>query len=387
MSEIERTDVLLVGGGVASVRCARALRRNGFTGSILLVGAEPAVPYNRPPLSKELLRDDLPDELVMAEPASWYARRGVDLRSGTNVVELDLDAHAATLDDGSLIRFAQCLIATGAEPRTLPIDGSEHAILLRTLPDARRLRAAAIVAGEGALATVIGGGFIGVEVASALASLGLRPTVVEMADALWGGALGPSLAEWGAAQLDAAGVQLRLEAAVTRLDPQSAWIGDERLVHELAVAGIGVVPRVELARRAGLEVDDGIVTDREQRSSHPAVWAAGDVARFGSRRVEHWHSARESGERAALSMLGMPVPQPSAPWLFTEVAGIPLDVIGSADSWDEERWVREASVLAYLEGGRIVQLAVIDSVLDPGAARRLVEGNASVRELEDALAD
>ncbi len=387
MSKIEQTDVLLVGGGVASVRCARALRRNGFTGSILLVGLEPDIPYNRPPLSKELLRDDLPDELVMAEPASWYARRSVSLRTGTTVVELDPDAHVANLDDGSSIGFAQCLIATGAEPRTLPIDGGEQAILLRTLSDARRLRAAAVAAGEGAPVTVIGGGFIGVEVASALASLGLRPTVVEMADALWGGALGARLAEWGAAQLEAAGVQLRLNAAVTRLDADSAWIGDEGLPHELAIAGIGVIPRVDLARRAGLEVDDGIVTDPQQRTSHPAVWAAGDVARFGLRRVEHWHSARESGERAALSMLGLPVPPPPAPWLFTEVAGIPLDVIGAADEWDEERWVRDASVLAYLQNGRIVQLAVIDSALDPGSARRLVEANASVRELQETLAD
>ena len=387
MSEIERTDVLLIGGGVASVRCARALRRNGFTGSILLVAEEPTLPYNRPPLSKELLRDDLPDELVMAEPASWYARRSVNTRTGTTVVELDPVAGVGTLDDGSTIGFGQCLIATGAEPRTLPIDGDEHAILLRTLSDARRLRAAAVAAGEGAPATVIGGGFIGVEVASALVSLGLRPTVVEMAGALWGGSLGPRMAEWGAAQLEAAGVRLRLAAAVTRLDPQSAWIGDERLAHDLAVAGIGVIPRVELARRAGLEVDDGIVTDREQRTSHPAVWAAGDVARFGPRRVEHWHSARESGERAGLSMLGLPTPHPPAPWLFTEVAGIPLDVIGAAGGWDEERWVRESSVLAYLEAGRVVQLAVTDSALDPGSARRLVETNASVRELEEALAD
>ncbi len=387
MSEIERFDVLLVGGGVASVRCARALRRHGFSGSIRLVGDEPALPYNRPPLSKELLRDDLPDELVLAEPATWYARRGVELRTGATVVELDPDAHVATLDDGSSIGFAQCLIATGAEPRTLPIGGGDHAILLRTLSDARRQRAAAIAAGEGAPATVIGGGFIGVEVASALASLGLRPTVIEMADALWGGGLGPSLAEWAAAQLDEAGVQLRLNTAVTGLDTLSAWIGDDRLPHELAVAGIGVIPRVEHARRAGLEVDDGIVTDVQQRTSHPAVWAAGDVARFGARRVEHWHAARESGERAGLSMLGLQAPPPPAPWLFTEVAGVPLDVIGVADGWDQERWVREASVLAYLEAGRIVQLAVIDSAMDPGSARRMVEANASVRELQQALAD
>src|SRR3990170_31992 len=149
---MERTDVLLVGGGVASVRCARTLRRHGFTGSILLVAAEPAPPYNRPPLSKELLRDDLPDDLVMAEPATWYSRRSVELRTGATVVELDPDTHLATLDDGSSIGFAQCLIATGAEPRRLRIDGGEHANLLRTLSDARRLRAAAVAAGGGAAA-------------------------------------------------------------------------------------------------------------------------------------------------------------------------------------------------------------------------------------------
>jgi NADPH-dependent 2,4-dienoyl-CoA reductase/sulfur reductase-like enzyme len=379
-----RVDVLLVGGGVASVRCARALRRPGFTGSILIVGDEDHAPYNRPPLSKELLRDDLPDELVLAEPERWYGRRSVELHLGARVVELDAEIRMATLDDGSRIAFEQCLLATGAEPRALPIEGGAHALLLRTLDDARRLRAAAVAADTGAAVTVIGGGFIGVEVASALAALGLRPTIVEMAADLWGGLLGTRLAGWGADRLADAGVTLRRGAAVTRLDEGSAWIGDERLPHAFAVAGIGVRPRVELAERAGLQTAGGIATDADQRTSHPSIWAAGDVARVDGRRVEHWHSAREAGERAALSMLGLPVSPQRAPWVFSEVGGVTLDIIGQADTWEEERWMRDASVLAYLDGDRVVQLAIIGSALDVDIARSLAERGASVHELEDA---
>ncbi len=385
MTQLDRADVLLIGGGVASARCARTLRRQGFDGTILLVGAEVQLPYNRPPLSKELLRDDLPDELVLAEPETFYARRKVELRLGTKVEALDPEARTATLEDGSRIEFGMCLLATGAEPRTPPIDGAEHALLLRTLGDARRLRAAALVAGSGAPVTVVGGGFIGVEVASALAALGLRPTIVEMAPHLWGGVLGTQLAGWGAARLADAGVAVRDGAAVTRLDADAAWIGEERLAHAFVVAGIGVRPRVELGQVAGLATDDGIRTDAAQQTSDPAMWAAGDVSRAGERRVEHWHAAREAGERAALSMLHLPVPPPRAPWVFSEVGGAKLDIIGDARGWDEERWLPEDAVLAYLDSGRVMQLAVIGSALDPARARGLVERGASVHEVEKAV--
>jgi 3-phenylpropionate/trans-cinnamate dioxygenase ferredoxin reductase subunit len=378
-------DVLLVGGGVASARCARTLRRNGFDGSILIVGAEAIPPYNRPPLSKELLRDDLPDELVLAEPDAWYERRDVDLRLGAAIVDIDPVAPVAVLEDGTRIAFEHCLLAMGAEPRTLPIEGGEVALLLRTLSDSRALRARALEAGAGAAVTVIGGGFIGVEVASALATLGLRPTVVEMADRLWGGSLGAELGTWAVDRLRAAGIDVRLNAAVTRLDPGLAWIGDERLDHAFSIAGIGVRPRVGLAERAGLELDDGIVTDGAQRTSRPGIWAAGDVARVEGQRVEHWHAAREAGERVALSMLDLPVPPVSAPWLFSEVAGVSIDVLGSAAAWDEERWLRDVSVLAYLDGERVVQLAVIASAVDPALARALVERSATFDELREAL--
>ncbi len=367
----ERTDVLLVGGGVASVRCARTLRRERFEGSILLVGDEPTAPYNRPPLSKELLRDDLPDDLVLAEPERWYERRGIRRLAGVRIESIDPDARVAMLADGRSIGFDRCLLATGAEPRSLPVPGGERALLLRTLDDARRLRAAAIAAGEGAPVAVVGGGFIGVEVASSLAALGLRPTIVEMAKGLWSGSLGTTLAEWALQRLEDAGIRVLFGATLSRLGADAAWVADERLDAAFTIAGVGVRPRTELAEAAGLAVDDGVVTDDGHRTSHPAIWAAGDIARRARKRIEHWHSAREGGERAARSMLGLPLGADPEPWFFSEVAGVTLDVIGAASAWDEERWVAEG-VLAYLADGRVIQLASIGSAMDPGHMRELV---------------
>lgn len=386
MSGSERTDVLLVGGGVASVRCARTLRRHGFTGSIVLVGDETVPPYNRPPLSKELLRDELPDDLVLAEPATWYQRRGIDLRLGVSAAAIDPELRTVTLDDGSTIGYERCLLATGAEPRRLPVPGAEHALLLRTLEDARRLRSEALSLDAGAPVTVVGGGFIGIEVASGIAALGRTPTVLEMAPHLWGGALGGELASWARTRLVEHGIGVRTGAEVSGLAQAFATVGEERLDHALCVAGIGVRPRTELAEAAGLAVDDGIVTDAGHRTSAAGVWAAGDVARVEGRRVEHWHAAREGGERAALSMLGEPVPAPRASWVFSEVAGIGIDVVGDTRAWDEERWLSEGSVLAYLEGETVVQVAIIDSSIPVEEARDLLERRASVEELLRLLA-
>ena len=375
--------MLLVGGGVASVRCARTLRRHGFDGRIVLVGAERTFPYNRPPLSKELLREALPDELVLAEPETWYARRGVDLRLETTVAVLDVAARTATLADGTTIAFEHCLLATGAEPRRLPIDGADRALVLRTIEDSRAIRAAAR---PGSRAVVVGGGFIGVEVASSLATLGLDVTIAEMSPTLWGGSLGPSLSGWVGDRLGEAGITVLTGATVDAIEPDGVWVGSELLPAELVVAGIGVIPRVELARDAGLDVDDGVITDARHETSAPGIYAAGDVARVDGLRFEHWHAAREGGERAALSMLGQSATNKRAPWVFSEVAGIALDVFGLAPAWDEERWVRPGSVLAYLAGDRVVQLAVIGSALAPEIARTHVEAETTYPTLERSLA-
>jgi 3-phenylpropionate/trans-cinnamate dioxygenase ferredoxin reductase subunit len=386
VADIE-TDVLLIGGGVASVRCARTLRRNGFDGSILLVGDEGTLPYNRPPLSKELLRDDLDDELALAEQPAWYERNRVTVLTRTTVTRLDLEARAAELWDGTRVAYGWCLLATGAAPRTLPVPGGVGVPTLRTLADARRLRATATQLGPGAAVTVVGGGLIGVEVGSSLAALGLRPTLVARGDRLWDGALGDALSDWATARLEEAGVAVRLGSEVTEIADGRAVTADGPLDGPAVLAGIGVDPRVGLAAEAGLTVDDGIVTDEAGRTSDPAVWAAGDVARSGPRRVEHWHHARESGERAALSMLGLPVPAARAPWSFSEVGGIPFDVIGDGVDVDAEEWARPASVLLRASRGRVVQVAIVAGATDVGAARELVERGASVREARRGLAN
>jgi NADPH-dependent 2,4-dienoyl-CoA reductase/sulfur reductase-like enzyme len=370
-------DVLLIGGGVAAARCARTLRRNGYGGSILLVSDEDLAPYNRPPLSKELLREDLPVELTLAEPMSWYERRGVELRLSTPVSAIDPAARTATLADGSVIRFGQALLATGAEPRRPSQPGGEHARLLRTLSDAIALREMAVA---GARAVVIGGGFIGVEVASSLAARGLSVTLLERSAALWAGSLGEPLSAWAVERLSTSGVAVRLSTPVSAIGADGVAVGNETLAADLVLAGVGVEPRVELARDAGLEVDDGVVVDAGQRTSAAGIFAAGDMARpRDGVRVEHWHAARESGERAALAMLDLPVPPPRAPWIFSEVAGITVDVVGVADAWDEA--VTHGGVHAYLSGGRVAQVAIIDGAIEVGAARRLVEERGTPQQL------
>jgi 3-phenylpropionate/trans-cinnamate dioxygenase ferredoxin reductase subunit len=377
-------DVLLVGGGVAAVRCARTLRRRGFTGSILLVGDESMLPYNRPPLSKELLREDLPDDLVLAEPESWYERRSVDLRLGTRVERLEAAERRAILDDGTVVAFGQCLLATGAEPRRLPIPGADRALVLRTIADARRL-GAAVRPSE--TAVIVGGGFIGVEVASSLAARGVRVVVAELADALWGGTFGAELSSWARARLEDAGVVVRTGAAATAIDEHAVHLGDERIAAGVVLVAAGVTPRTELAADAGLDVDDGIVTDALHRTSAASVFAAGDVARVAGARVEHWHAAREGGERAALAMLDEPVPPARAPWVFSEVAGHQLDVVGSATNAAQVRRIgdQERFALAYVSDGVVEQVAIVDAAVLVDDARALVERGASVEELERAL--
>lgn len=377
-----QVDALLLGGGVAAARCARRLRRGGFNGSILLVSDEPLPPYNRPPLSKELLREDLPGELVLAEPTSWYERRAVELSLGTPAVAVDPEERMVTLADGARIRYGQLLLATGAEPLRPPVPGAEHARLLRTLPDAEALRAAATA---GTRAVVVGGGFIGVEVASSLAVRGVTVTVLELGSALWSGSLGEALSDWAVEQLAGAGVEVRLGSAASRISADAVWVGEEELGAAVVLAGVGVAPRVELAMAAGLEVDDGVVVDDAQRTSAPGIFAAGDMARpRDSLRVEHWHAAREAGERAALGMLGQPVPLRRAPWIFSEVGGATLDVVGSAAAWDEV--VELDGVLAYLLGDTIVQLAVLDGALPIEEARAFVEQRPAKVELAGFMA-
>jgi NADPH-dependent 2,4-dienoyl-CoA reductase/sulfur reductase-like enzyme len=300
------------------------------------------------------------------------------------VIALDPDRGVATLAGGGEIRFRRALLATGAEPLLPPIPGISRALPLRTLGDARRLRAAAIAAGPGARVAIIGGGFIGVEVASSLASLGLRPTIIERATALWSGSLGASLSDWAVARLASAGVDVRLGEPATGIDGSGVLVGEHREEAAIVVVGAGVRPRVDVAVAAGLDLDDGIVTDGAGRTSHPAVWAAGDVARVDGQRVEHWHAAREAGERVARSLLGAHVDAVPVPWVFSEVTGVGVDVVGAPDPAAEERRFGEA-VVTWLRDGRAVGIAVVGGAMTAAEARSLVASGASAVQVERSV--
>lgn len=375
-------DALLIGGGVAAARCARALRKVGFGGSIALVGEEAVPPYNRPPLSKELLRDEVPLDLVLAEPPSWYARRGVKLLLGTPVASLDTEERLALLADGRALRYAACLLATGAAPNRLDVPGGEQALLLRSLADAQELRRRAV---HGARAVVVGGGFIGVEVSASLAARGVAVTLVCGARLLWNGAFGAAVSDWAVQRLAAAGVTVRFDEVVTEVSDAGVQVGRDVLPADLVLAGVGVRPRVDLAAVAGLAVDDGVLVDERQATSAAGLFGAGDVARpRGEARVEHWHAAREAGERAGLAIAGAQVPARRAPWIFSEFAGAKLDVVGSGPEGEEHVAV-EPGVHAAVRGGRLAQVAVLDGAVSADAARELVERGAGLDALRAAI--
>ncbi|HET8784750.1 MAG TPA: FAD-dependent oxidoreductase, partial [Candidatus Limnocylindrales bacterium] len=243
------------------------------------------------------------------------------------------------------------------------------ALTLRTPADAQAIRRGVP---SGARVLVVGGGFIGVEVAASLASLGAAVTVVEMAAALWGGSLGETISSWAVGVLRDAGLSVRLGERLTTVEAVDA---------EMVVAGVGVTPRVQLAEAAGLDVDDGIVADVGHATSAAGIFAAGDVARVAGRRVEHWHAAREGGEAAALAMLGQPTPRARAPWVYSEFAGHLLDVVGWAPTFDEAVELDGARLIAYLQGAEVAQLAIIDSVISVEDARAFVERGGPLAEL------
>ena len=201
---------------------------------------------------------------------------------------------------------------------------------------------------------------------------------------LWSGSLGAELAAWARERLEGAGITVLTDSAADAIEADGVRVGDRLLPADFVIAGIGVAPRVQLAQAAGLEVDDGIVTDARHETSAPGVFAAGDVARTDGVRVEHWHAAREGGERAALAMLEQPPTPHRAPWVFSEVAGHQLDVVGLATHWDETHRIGEGDrfAIAHLVGGSTVQVAMVNGAFPVEETRSLVERGSGFIEIE-----
>lgn len=338
--------VIVVGGGLAAGHAVTELRDLGHEGEVLVLTSEPHPPYERPPLSKELIRGEKPDESTYLHPAEWYAAHQVDLRTGTTVVRVDPSAHTVETDDGQSLAYSRLLLATGARARRLPLEPTTptRVCYLRTLDDAGRLRA---LLGPGQRLLVVGGGWIGMEVAASARRLDSTVTLVEPAGQPLA-ALGPEVGARFAAAHREHGVDLRTGTGLDRVADGLAMLTDGTAIEvDVVLVGVGAVPRDELARDSGIEVDDGVLVDAGLRTSAPDVFAAGDVANvlhpvLGERvRVEHWQNAISQGRAVAHALAGEAVSYDDLPYFFTDQYDLGLEYFGHVGSAGFDEFVIE----------------------------------------------
>jgi len=372
----------IVGAGLAGARAAETLRAEGFDGRVVLFGAEAHLPYERPALSKGYLQGTADAPFV--HPAEWYAEQDVDLRLGTRVTALDAAAHEVETADGDRLRYTKLLLTTGSSVRRLA-----DAVTLRTLDDSDRLRAALR---PGARVVIVGAGWIGLEVAAAARVAGAEVTVLEQAPAPLLAALGPEMAAVFARLHVEHGVDLRCGVIVRAVKSDAVLLDDETIPADLVVAGIGVTPDVDLARAAGLAVDNGVVIDEHLRSSAPDVWAAGDVANayhpFAGRhvRVEHWANALHQPVVAAKTMLGQDAVYDRLPYFFTDQYDLGMEYTGFGGGEVVVRGDEREFVAFWLRDGRLTAAMNVNVWTGvPEIARRLIR--AGTRLDPAALAD
>jgi 3-phenylpropionate/trans-cinnamate dioxygenase ferredoxin reductase component len=387
-----RVEYLLI-GGFASGYCAAELRRGGAEGEILLVGREPEPPYERPPLSKEYVRGEAKREDAHVQPASWYEENGVELRTGTNVMSLDVEARTAKLQGGEEVEFGQALIATGANVNILRVDGSnlDRIHYLRTFGNSDNIRADAEKADR---VVLVGGSYIGCEVAASLKSKGTDCAIVMMEEVALSRTFGEEVGRWFHELLESKGIEIHGGETLAAFEGDEHATGvvtesGKKVEGEMVVVGAGVKPDVMLAQRAGLEVDDGIVCDETLRTSVEGIYAAGDVCSYESRvhgrrlRVEHWDVAMQQGMHAARSLLGEAKPYEVVPYFFSDLADwASLEYVGPATEWDEVVWRgdRDAGEFAtfYVKDGRVAGALTVERSEDLGHARTLLAEGVDV---------
>jgi len=397
--------IVIVGAGQAAAQAVEVLRKRGHRGPISIIGDENLLPYQRPPLSKKYLAGTMDRDRLLLRHAAHYQEHAVDLRLGFPAVRIDRTAHRVHVADGSHLDYARLLLATGSRPRRLPVPGAELAGVhyLRTAADVESLRREIH---PGRRAVVVGGGYIGLEVASTCRDLGLEVTVVEAAERVMNRVAAPVVSQFYAAEHARHGVKILCNARVSELlaggvsresDSPHSSPGTERVVgvrladgSELAadfvLLGVGVTPEDSLARDAGLLCGDGIVVDEYCRTSDPLIWAAGDCARhpsihFGMQvRLESVDNAFEQGTSAALNMLGLATVHDKVPWFWSDQYDLKLVIVGLSQGFDDlvvrgDPAARAFSV-CYLKGGELIAVESINHIKDQMAARKLIPARA-----------
>lgn len=377
---------VIVGANLCGGRAAETLRKEGFDGRLLLIGAEPDRPYERPPLSKEYLRRKVERESVFLRPPEFYDEQEIEMRLAVRVIGIDVRERSLELDGGERLGFDKLLIATGGRVRRLPVAGAElqGVYYLRTIADSEAI-AAQLVAGRRVV--VIGAGFIGAEVAASARMSGLEVTLLEVADVPLGRALGPEMGGIYAEIHREQGIDLRLGTGIDRLEGSGrvkrvVTSRGDSIDCDLVVVGVGMEPEIGLAADAGIETGNGIIVDEYCRTSVEGIFAAGDVASFpnpilGERmRVEHWANAQNQGVAAAKAMLGMAETYAEVPWFWSDQYDLNMQYVGHASAWDEV--VLRGDVAGrrftafYLKDGRLRAAMALNRPRDVSASRTLI---------------
>ncbi|TQM64025.1 NAD(P)/FAD-dependent oxidoreductase [Humibacillus xanthopallidus] len=337
-SATDRSAYVIVGGGLTAARAVEGIREHDAKGSIVVVTEEDRLPYERPPLSKGVLKGDDEVDSVFTHPEAWYADQDVELRLGDPATSLDADEHVVTLRSGESLSYEKLLLATGSSARALDAPGADldGVLYLRELQESMALKEAFA---DGARVVIVGAGWIGLEVAAAAADAGCSVTVVEPQAAPLLGVMGEQVGGWFADLHRSHGVTFRFGEGVSRIEGTEradavVTTTGERLPTDVVVVGVGITPNTGLAQGAGLEVDNGIVTDARLRTSADGVWAAGDVANWESTtlgthvRVEHWANANDGGLAAGRSMAGADVTYDPVPFFFSDQYDVGLEYAG-----------------------------------------------------------
>ncbi len=394
--------IVVVGGGQAAVQAVDTQRRRSFTGHRTLIGDEPWPPYQRPPLSKKYLGGSLERERLLIRPAAFFADHAVTTHFGHRVTDIARRERHVRLDDGLVLPYDALLLATGSRPRRLIAPGSELAGVhyLRTIADADRIRAECAAGGR---LVIIGGGYIGLEVAATARERGMEVTVLEMAARVMSRVTSPEVSSFYEAEHARHGVRILCHQSVRALHGD-AGTGRVRAVltegggeypADLVIVGVGVAPADELARAAGLPCENGVVTDVQCRTADEAIYAAGDCASHLNRqygrhlRLESVDNAFEQGTTVALNLLGAETVHDKVPWFWSDQFDLKLIIVGVSHGYDTTILrgspVTRSFSVCYLRDGELVALDSINTPKDQMAARKLIAAHA--RPNIDKLAD
>jgi apoptosis-inducing factor 3 len=392
-------NVVIVGAGAAGNAAAEALRREGYSGPVTMIGSEPNVPVDRPNLSKDYLAGTASEDWIPLRGAEFYSAQQIELLLGTRAVGLDPRGRRVQLSDGTSRTYGALLLATGADPVKLTIPGGDGPLVhyLRSLADSRAIIASAK---DAARAVVVGASFIGLEVAAALRTRGVEVRVVAPDARPLERVLGAELGDFVRALHEEHGVQFHLRHTLRTIGDRSVVLDDgTSLPADLVVAGIGVRPAVALAERAGIRLDRGVVVDEYLETSIPGVYAAGDIARWPDPRtgkpvrIEHWAVAERQGQVAARNILGAREPFRAVPFFWSQHYDVPINYVGHAEGWDRLEVAgsiaKKRCLVAYWVAGRISAVASIyrdqeslraEALLERGDQAGLEALLASVRD-------